>query len=374
MRNEPSAGSPACPALLSAGIWFISVWQLGRQGRHRLERGVQLRRGRVQLVDQRLGVGGEATRGIDRRARLGQERRERADRVGQRRVAVGRRLEQLVGVAHQPLQLRRRARQCGEHLPAIAQQRRGRRLLAIEHRQHRVDVGCERVQLRERGVELLAPVGQRDPSLLHPCLERPARLRAERVQDLIELDRGLHLALGQLTAVTQLGPVRVARRQLHVGLAQQRLLRAGSRGYSPAADRTDGRPGSPPASGRCGDRAPPRTRGRRSRPRSRTCALGASSVAWLNSTLNRYPWALNGRVPPNEIHRKISRPTHEAVNATIVTIARLEGRCLFTMRGRSRGGLPGSDSDGGHAGQLGHVGQRSPARGSRPATGCRAPA
>ena len=66
-----------------------------------------------------------------------------------------------------------------------------------------------------------------------------------------------------------------------------------------------------------------------------TEACEASSTAWSNSTLKRYPCEASGSEPPNEIHRKMSSPMHEAVKATIVSIAKLEGRCLFMVtRGR----------------------------------------
>ena len=61
------------------------------------------------------------------------ERRERPDRVGQRRVLRRGRREHGVGVLDEALELSRRAAQRREHLAAVSQQRARRGAVAVEH-------------------------------------------------------------------------------------------------------------------------------------------------------------------------------------------------------------------------------------------------
>ena len=111
---------------------------------------------------------------VDRLPRRDRERRERLDRVAPARVSCA------AVAANTAFELRmkpcswageRASRR--EHLAAVAQQRARRGVVATQHRQHRVDVGRERVQLGERGVEVLAAVGQRDRVLLLPDSRTP---------------------------------------------------------------------------------------------------------------------------------------------------------------------------------------------------------
>src|SRR5450755_305290 len=50
-------------------------------------------------------------------------------------------------------------------------------------------------------------------------------------------------------------------------------------------------------------------------PAMRTSALGTSRPVSLNSALIRYPWALNGMVPPNCVHMNTINPMQERVKA-----------------------------------------------------------
>ena len=70
--------------------------------------------------------------------------------------------------------------------------------------------------------------------LLHPDLERGPRVAVERAVDLVELHGRRDLRLGERAAVGERLGVRAPRRELDVGLAQQRLLaqdRARVRGH-----------------------------------------------------------------------------------------------------------------------------------------------
>jgi hypothetical protein len=104
-------------------------------------------------------------------------------------------------------------------------------LLAVEHPENIGRVGGERAEVAERVVQRLrGRVGvllgalDRQRRLFDPLLERRPRGLVERGEDLVELDRLLHLRARDRAAVRQVALVRVTRRQLRVGLAEQRLL------------------------------------------------------------------------------------------------------------------------------------------------------
>ena len=131
---------------------------------------------------------------------------------------------------------------------------------------------------------------ERDRRLLHPGLEGGAGGLVEGAEDLVELHRVGDLGRRQRAVLGQLSGRRVALGQLDVGLAEQRLLTAGS-------------PGCPRGSARSRRRSrSSRPRGRCSRPSSpssisftlptetleiRTSDSTASWVASLNGTLTR---------------------------------------------------------------------------------------
>ena len=99
--------------------------------------------------------------------------------------------------------------------------------LAVEHAEHPRAVLGKTLEVAEGVVKVLAAAAvDRRRGLLHPLTERLPRLRVERPEDLVELDGGLHLAVGELAAVGQhrRAAAALAGRQLHVGLSEQRLL------------------------------------------------------------------------------------------------------------------------------------------------------
>ena len=248
-RNRSSAGMPACEALRQRPDRSTSrLFSCGAKIGERLERRGELHGGRSQLVDERLGGDRESLDAVDRLPLRDQEAREGPDR-GRERVGLGGGgRERGVGVVDELLERRRRAGDRGEHLAAVAQQRAGRGAVAVQHGEHRVDVGGERVQLGQGGVQVLPAPGQRDPLLLHPGLEGLAGGRVEGREDLVELDGRRDLAVGQRGPVGQLrarcaSPARARRRSLPAASSG-----AGSRGCRPGGVRTADRSRSPPGS------------------------------------------------------------------------------------------------------------------------------
>ena len=97
-------------------------------------------------------------------------------------------------------------------------------LLLVELLAAAVRVLGERREVAERGVEVRAAALDPLRERLLPDLERLARPRVERAEDLVQLDGRRHLRVGQRAVLGQQCRALVAGRQLDVGLAEQRLL------------------------------------------------------------------------------------------------------------------------------------------------------
>ena len=226
---------------------------------------------------------------IDRQARRDGECRERADR---RRPA---RRSRAAVAANTAFELRMKPwswagdrASAAEHLPAVAQQRARRRAVAVaarrapRRRSWRTGRAAAIAALKS-----CAAVRQRDPALLHPRRERAPRHRVERREDLVELDRRRDLRLRDRPAVRQLGAVLRARRELDVGLAEQRLLAQDRARVRRAAARTGCRSGSTALVRPVCRSSETETTLPTLTPEIRTSDSWASWTAWLNSALSR---------------------------------------------------------------------------------------
>ena len=219
-----AAGKPSSEASISGPSSRRKLRRSGEISSRPSSVGESSRAAGPQLGDQRIGLAGELVQALEGQPRLALERRQRAERGLQLGVPRRGRREHRVGVLDQRAQLGVALGQRAEDDARVGHQARERALLAVEDRDQVGRVLGERPEVAERVVEVAPVVGDRGRLRLHPVLERRAGLRVEGAQDLVELDRVRHLRGGQRAALRdRLGGV-AARRQLHVGLAQQRLL------------------------------------------------------------------------------------------------------------------------------------------------------
>ena len=156
--------------------------------------------------------------------------RDSSRKVGKARKSASMSRSRAAVVRKTALELRIRL---GELTLAAAQRPEGDGAVA-EELPHREPLGVEdaeeAVELGEGGFELGESVGEalpaaldRDRRLPLPFLEGGAGGGVEGAEDLVQLDRFGDVAVGSVAAVGQLRPVGVARGQLDVGLAEQRL-------------------------------------------------------------------------------------------------------------------------------------------------------
>ena len=178
-----------------------------------------------QLGHQRVGVLGEPRQPARGLARLAQEGGERHEGVGQLAVALGGGSEHAVGVADQAAQLALALAQGLEHRAGVAHHAARGRALLVEDLQRVAHVLGERREAAERIVE--RPCRRRPPraparpaSWRTPCAcagrrcgrSRPARRSGDTWPD------------GSVPPSASIAAAAIARRELHVGLAEQRLL------------------------------------------------------------------------------------------------------------------------------------------------------
>src|SRR4051812_23892167 len=196
-----------------------------RQGAQVAHRRAEVVRHRLERAHERLGVLGEALEAVGGDTRLVQEDGEDLERVGQRLILGRRRREGALGVHDELAKLALTLIERAEHHAGVLHELPDRHVLLVEHLQQRRAVAREVGEVAERVVEVL---GRRalhlQAGLLHPVAERRLRLRVEDAQDLVELDRRLHLGVRQDRVVGQRPGRGMPRRQLDEGLAQQCLL------------------------------------------------------------------------------------------------------------------------------------------------------
>src|SRR5690606_27074971 len=105
--------------------------------------------------------------------------------------------------------------------PGVADEAAERLLPPVEDVQQRRALTGDAGEVRERRAEILpAAVGDRRGQLGLPAAERLPRLRVERLEQLVELDRRADARLGEAAAVGDLLAAAPAGRQLDVGLAE----------------------------------------------------------------------------------------------------------------------------------------------------------
>ena len=197
--------------------------------------------------------------------------------------------EDRVGVPDQALELALALAQRLEDVARVARRTGSPRApLGVEHPQHPVGLGRERLELADRGVEVGAAAPERDRRLLHPALERQPRRRVEGAEDLVELDRA------RRPGPSAQGPALRAAFGPVAGLAGRAARRRSRRAASSGA----GSPGCCRGAARTWSRARASRRLARRRwvidltlptetPEIRTSDSTASWVASLNGTLIR---------------------------------------------------------------------------------------
>src|SRR5688572_864864 len=179
----------------------------------------------AQIADQRIRVAGEVLEAQHRGARLAQEGREDLEGLGQRVVARGERAEGRLAVRDQAAQLAVLAGDGVEHAAGVAEDTPEGDFVLGERLEKAGPALEERRGVAERVVEVAREAATRDDAgLVEPLLEGLARVRVEDAEDLVELHRVVHVRPRQRAAVGELLASRRARRDLHVGLAEQALL------------------------------------------------------------------------------------------------------------------------------------------------------
>ena len=181
-------------------------------------------RGGPQLPHHGRGVAGEPAHLVERRAQLGERRRQDPHRLGELAVARRRRRQHAVAGDDQTGELALPPPERAQDGPRVAHERPHRAALLVQDREEPVRAVAERVDVAERVVQVLrVPVGGERQAAHEPLEVAPGPL-VERPRHLVELDRGEDLLARQVPAIGQLAGLRVARGELHVRLAEQRLL------------------------------------------------------------------------------------------------------------------------------------------------------
>ena len=191
-----------------------------RRRQQRRERALR----RLEFFEERRGDDGELVDFFERHRRAALERRQRAPRVGPGLALFGCRMEGVFPVHDQAFQLPVASRQRVEDDARVVDHGAQRAFLGGEDADERVGVFGERLQVGQRGVDFFAAPVDAFRERLLPDFPGRARLRVERFQNSVERDRAFDLAVGQLAVIRQVASGAALRDQLHVGLAQQRLL------------------------------------------------------------------------------------------------------------------------------------------------------
>ena len=290
----------------------------------------QLLRRRLKLLDQRVRVVREGLQAV-RVARTREEGREDPEGVRKVRVALRGGREDAFELRIRELSSPGRSESALKTSPPFRTSCLTARCCVSRTRRRRLVCSGERVELADRGGEVGAAALEGGRRLLHPDLEVRAGLGVEGAEDLVELDRVGHLGRGNVAALGELRARAVARGQLDVGLAEQRLLaedRLGVRrdrrvlgvdrdrrvgeavvGELDGVDLADGDTGDPHV------------------------GLAASWVASLNGTVNRSSSAAAGIGPPKETQRKRASPKQESAKATAIRIrVAVGGACSIASR------------------------------------------
>ena len=220
-----TAGRPFLAACVNGPSAVRKLLNAGANGFAAVQQRRQLASAGRNCSKNGLGDGGEAVEFFERHLRVALEGRQDLEGFGERLALFGGRVERALAVDDEALELVVAFGERVEHFAGVLDHRtRQRAFLGGEDADQLVGVFDERLQLGEAGVDLFAAAGDPFRERLHPDLEVPARLGVERGQDVVERHRRFDLALGQPAAVGQDGPRPALGDQLHVGLAQQRLL------------------------------------------------------------------------------------------------------------------------------------------------------
>ena len=301
-RVEPAAAAAGCcraPARSPAGRCFETCTS-GSRSLNRPRRsgaslsrsisvGRQLARGRPQLVDQRVGVLGELGQAAGGGAALAQEGRQHPEGVGQLGVAAGRstsqtRFEFAISSRSWPW----RSVSALEHLAGVAHSARVAPLWTSQHLEHVVGVLGERREVAERVVDRLAVAARRQALLVEPGARTRGASRGRTCAGSRRARRSRPPGRsGSVPPSASFGPLRRSRAQLHVGLAEQRLLAQDRARVLRRAARSARRSRSRRRSGRSARSARPSAPCPTFTPEMRTSASCASWVASGNATCTR---------------------------------------------------------------------------------------
>ena len=202
------------------------VLEVGREVAEVVKRGPEVVRGALQVVHERIRVPREVLEPRHRRLALVEEGREDRERLAKGLVARGGGLEHALRVHDQLTQGAAALVDRAEHPPGVLDQVVHGDVLLVEHLHQLRAVHGEALEVAERVAQVLASVTLRDRAvqLLDPVLERLTRLWVECREDLVELGGALDPRVRQPATVRQHAGAPVPRRQLDVGLAEQRLL------------------------------------------------------------------------------------------------------------------------------------------------------
>ena len=226
---------------------------------------------------------------LHRRARLAQEGREHLEGLGQRVVARGERREGGLAVRDQAAQLPVLARDRVEHAAGVAHDPPQRHLLLVERPQQVGAVLEERRRVAERVVEVAR---EASPEVTIPasCSHswKSSRVSGSKTRKTSSSSTvSSTFERGSVPPSARSRRLGAARRELHVGLAQQALLAQDRARVAAGSARSGCRSRSRPASSARPGRAPSPSPCRRSRPAIRTSASFTSSDASGNAALKR---------------------------------------------------------------------------------------
>jgi hypothetical protein len=204
----------------------------------------------TKQLHERSRLSLELVEALERRPRLALEGGEDLEGLSERFLLAGERLEGVTRAGDHLRELLVPRVQRLEGHAGVADEALQRHLLPLEDVDHVGGVSEERAEVAERVVEVEAAVADRNRRARLPALERRARFLVQRVEDLVDLRRLARLAhaeraalgncfdgrgvdAGGLGGLTERHECHVARgslrglgsrRELDVGLAQQRLL------------------------------------------------------------------------------------------------------------------------------------------------------